>query len=108
VRNFCHYQSSNAVLLLGKCESVSIIYSWITSHRNIQVDRDVRRTHHLLLHPTEGEITKKTVNQAPGTDDSKTQPIGSTSSIARSVMVAHVQTVQAEVPRAACVLLTTA
>jgi predicted transcriptional regulator len=60
-----------------------------------------------LLHPVEGETTKKTINQAPGTDDSKTQLLARTSSVAGSAMVAHVQTMQAKVSHAFNVLLTT-
>jgi hypothetical protein len=37
-----HYQSSNAVLLLGKSEFVSTVYGRVTSLQNVQVDRDVR------------------------------------------------------------------
>jgi len=65
-----------------------------------------RRTYHSLF--AEGETTKKTVNQTPGTDDSKTQSVANTSSVAGSAMVAHVQTVRAEAPYAFNVLLTTA
>jgi len=55
----------------------------------------------VLLHPEEGRTTKTIVKQAPSTGGSETQSVASTSSVAESAIVAHVQTVQAEVPQTA-------
>ncbi|KAH0945147.1 hypothetical protein HN011_000506, partial [Eciton burchellii] len=67
-----------------------------------------RRAHHSLLHSEKGRTTKAIAKQAPGTGGSETQSVANTSSVAESAIVAHVQTVQAKVPRANYGALTTA
>jgi hypothetical protein len=42
VKDFCRYQSGNAVLLLGKSEFVSIVYGRVISYQNAQINRDMR------------------------------------------------------------------